>query len=214
MIINPYRYGSGTPPAVQTVLSATNIAATLSLVSSTLVEAINSNAGIVLSDTGKTTGKFYVEVSCPQLHTTGQALAMGLQRGTGSLTNYLGQSADSWGTWAEGAGGTTRSTYHNATQANATVVGSNAATQSARMAVDVGAGQIWFSRFGNTAWIGGGDPAAGTSPTYTFTPGGSTYYIALNPRTGTAVGSNRTQLRLILPANWTSAAPTGFGVWT
>lgn len=206
---------SGVVLPTQTTLSAVNIDSTLSLVTSNIVEAINSNAGIVLSDSGKTAGKFYAEVSCPQLATGSQALSCGLRRGTGSLNTYLGQSADGWGTWAEGTGGTTRSTYTNATQTNATVTGANALAQRARIAVDIDNGRLYLSYFGNTAWVGGGDPAAGTSPTYSFTPGGSTYYLAFNPRTGTVTpSSNRTRLQLILPNNWNSSAPTGFDVWT
>jgi hypothetical protein len=43
-------------------------------------------------------------------------------------------------------------------------------------AIDHDAGKGWLALSSASGWIGGGDPAAGTSPTYTFTPG-----TALNP---------------------------------
>jgi len=83
------------------------------------------------------------------------------------------------------------------------------------MAVDVGAGQLWLSQFGSTSWLGGGDPETGTSPTYTFTTGADTYYIALCPYHGVVSPTTaRNRLRLVLPANWASAAPVGFGEWS
>jgi hypothetical protein len=42
------------------------------------------------------------------------------------------------------------------------------------VAVDMSAGKIWYRR--NGSWINGGDPAAGTSPSQTFTPGAGSWY--------------------------------------
>lgn len=203
----------GVPIVDQTVLSAINIAGSLALLNPRTVEATTVNAGLVLSDTGKDEGRFYVEVRCTALHNSNQALAAGIKRGTSSLNNFLGQSSDEWGTWAEGTGGFTRSTYHAGTQGNASATAANALGQTARIAIDIDAGRLWLSMFGNPDWIGGGDPEDGSSPTFTFAPDGQFYYIALNPRMGGGSPTNRTRLQLTLPGSWLHQAPAGFGVW-
>ena len=40
-----------------------------------------------------------------------------------------------------------------------------------QIAIDSTAGQIWAKTFGAAGWMGGGDPAAGTTPTLTLTAG-------------------------------------------
>lgn len=46
------------------------------------------------------------------------------------------------------------------------------------IAVDLDAGEMWGKAIGAAGWMGGGSPAAGTSPTRTFTPG-STLFPAI-----------------------------------
>jgi hypothetical protein len=49
------------------------------------------------------------------------------------------------------------------------ITGTYATGAKFRCAIDFDAGKLWFGT--TTAWCGGGNPEAGTSPTYTFTPG-------------------------------------------
>lgn len=169
--------------------------------------ANGNNAGIALSTTPKTSGKFYVELEMVALAGAGQseAFAAGIRGSTASLNNYLGQDSDGFGNWVDGASATGRSTYNNGVQSNVlTSQPTPTVGYRMRMAVDVGVG-VWFSRWNGTSWIGGGDPAAGTSPTYALSPG--TYRLAANPR-----GTSRS-LRLVLPVNWNFPPPVGFDVW-
>lgn len=166
-----------------------------------------TTGGTVLSDSGHSTGKFYVEMRCVGYDATVGATGCGLHAGAGSLANYIGQDVDGWSSFATGGGAPNRNTYHNAVLANSIVNGINPTGTNVRLAVDLDAGKLWLSYYGSSTWIGGGDPAAGTSPTYTFTPSG-TYYLAYTPRVYGAKG------RLVAVANWSYSAPSGFGVWT
>lgn len=194
----------------QTVLSSVNKASDIILSNGNRDAESNTTAGgIVLSVSGKGAGKFYVECQLTKLSTS-MASAFGLHQGISSLATFLGGDASGWATWVVNAA---RSTYHNNVQANSATTINPVVNIRARMAVDLDAGKVWLSQFGNTSWIGGGDPALGTSPTYTFTPSG-TYYVALCPYHGVVTPSgNRNQLRLVLPGDWATAAPTGFEVW-
>jgi hypothetical protein len=73
-------------------------------------------------------------------------------------------------------------------------------------AVDVTAGKIWFSK--NGTWIAG-DPAAGTSPTMTFTPGAHEWRFHSSNYSYNIAGTTITK---IYPnaATQTYAAPSGF----
>lgn len=210
--------GSGFP--TQTVLSSTNKSSDIILSNSDRDAESNSTTGggIVLSASGKgaADGKLYAEAHVQTIYSTLNALGFGLHRNTSDLTVYLGADTNGWGVWDEGAN-TNSNTQTNATVTNSASGGDAQPGVAYCMAVDLGAGKIWFrvSSRSSGAWIGGGNPALGTSPAYTFTPGADTYYIALCPRRGaTTPTTNRNKLRLALPQNWLLAAPAGFGVWT
>lgn len=202
------------PPSVQTQWSATNKAADVVITGSGYdvhSTASTASGGTVVSDTGKTTGKYYAELSNVQSGSI-QALAVGLYRGFSGLGTYLGGNTSGWGAWIEGSSGNTRSTYHNGVSANTQTI-SLALNQRCRVAIDIDAGKIWVAHFGSSTWLGGGDPTLGTSPTYSFTPDGAMYYIAACPRAGNVSGTGN-KIRLVGPTAWVYSAPTGFGVWT
>lgn len=203
--------GASSIAPVQTLLSATNKAPDITLSNGDRdAESNMTQGGIALSDAGKSSGRFYVESQLTQLSPS-RGFAFGLHRGTSSLTTYLGGDSDGWGTWVVDA---SRSTFHNNAQSNSATTINPVVNIRARMAVDLDAGNLWLSQFGSTSWIGGGDPAAGTSPTYTFTPGGI-FYIAQCPYHGVVTPvTSRNRLRLVLPPDWSTSAPYGFGVWT
>lgn len=201
------------PPVTQTAWSTVNIAADVVVTGGGYdVHSTSSSAsgGTVVSATGKTTGKFYAELSNVQSGSV-HALAVGLYRGVSGLGTYLGGNASGWGAWIEGTAGNTRSTYHNGAGANTQSI-SLAPNQRCRVAIDIDAGKIWIAHFGASAWLGGGDPAAGTSPTYSFSPDDATYYLAACPRSGNVSGTGN-KIRLIDPVSWAFAAPEGFQVW-
>lgn len=213
MILNPYVF-SAPPFATQTLWSPTNKASDVVLTNGGKDVYSTSGAatgGVVLSDSGKSSGKFYAEFSIQSSGSTSQAMGVGVHNGTSNLTLYLGQAAAAWGAWVEGAAGGSRRTYNNNTGANL-VSRALSLGQIARVAVDITAGKLWLAHFGSSSWLGGGEPAAGTSPTYTFTPSG-TYFLAANPRSGN-VSATGNVIRLISPSDWVNLPPAGFGVWT
>lgn len=202
---------AGPGPVAQTTLSTTNKAADVVLSNGNIdAEATIAAGGIALSAAGKSTGRHYAECQLMQLGPA-HAFAFGLHAGTESLSTYLGGDAASWAAWAVESA---RSTYTGGAQSNVAAAAAPAINIRARMAVDLDAGRLWLSHFGGAGWIGGGDPAAGTAPTYTFTPTGL-YYIALNPYHGAETpASNRNKLRLVRPTDWAPGSlPAGYSVW-
>jgi hypothetical protein len=121
----------------------------------------------------KSHGKHYFEVQ----HTVDGPSGGGyFAAGLASVLDTLGSSyVGGGGTSAEGAGfiptwpGNARR-YRTGTGVDLTGYGRIASTGGwMGVAVDFDAGKIWF-RINGSAWVGGGDPVTGTSPTYTFTP--------------------------------------------
>lgn len=172
----------------------------------------SAEGGTVISESGHTTGKFYAEVSHIQMGPI-HAVGAGLKRGSSGVSEYLGSDGDGWAAWVVGGGGNLGATIHNGTTTNTSVVWFDLPS-TMRLAVNIDEGKLWLSRFGESDWIGGGDPATGTSPTFTFTPGG-TFYLAASPRSGSSSNpTTRGKLRLVLPEDWSHVAPSGFGMWT
>ncbi len=202
----------------QTLLSTTNKSSDIILSNGDTQAESNSTSGggIVLSVSGKTSGKFYFEAQVTQIYTTNNSMGVGLHRNSSGLTTFLGGDANGWAVWDRG-GIAGSETYTNNVSTNAAGTGEFDVGARARVAVDLDNGRVYLavSNRSSGGWIGGGDPAAGTSPTYSFTPGGDTFYIAICPRRGdTSNASNRNRLQLVLPTSWSFSAPSGFGVWT
>lgn len=203
---------------IQTVLSSTNKASDVILSNSDTQAESNSTSGggIVLSVSGKGSGKYYFETKVTQVYSSNNSMGVGVHRGTSGLTTFLGGDADGWAIWDIGVTAGSQ-TYTNNVASNSAGSGDFVVNATQRIALDLDNGRVWLaaSNRSSGAWIGGGDPAAGTSPTYSFTVGASTYYLAICPRRGdTSVSTNRNRLQLVLPSNWSFAAPSGFGVWT
>lgn len=199
--------------APHTVLSSINKAPDIILANGNIdAETTVTEGGIALSAAGKSAGKLYVECIAAQVGPV-RGFGFGLHRGTAALTTYIGGNANGWATWVSG---TERRTFTNGVQANNTTGHSTpSAGIRALMSVDLDEGKVWLTKFGQSTWVGGGNPAAGTSPTYSFTPGGDTFYIALCPYHGqVSPTTSRNRLRLVVPGQWAFPAPTGFNVWT
>lgn len=210
--------GSGSvPPLEQTLWSPENKAADIVLTNGNrdAYSTTGAGGGIVLSVSGKTSGKFYAEVERIQNYTPDHTAGPGLHRETSGLTTYLGSTANGWGVYSASSGNGSR-TFNNATAANIdTGSGTSAIGQRFRIAADLDNGRLYLaiSNRNSGAWIGGGDPALGSSPTYTFTPGGDTFYLAACPLRGDFTNP-KNWLRLVLPASWSFSPPAGFGIWT
>lgn len=168
---------------------------------------VAEGAGFVLCDTPKTAGKFYVELILNSIGGSDQSLGGGIITGEpSSYASYIGGQPNGYGSWVIGPAGNTRCTFQNGSQGSN--VGSTpiSAGSRLRIAVDITAGKLWLSYWGGTAWIGGGSPDAGTSPTFSFAPGASCRF-GTNPRGSGAVSS------IVAVDDWASAAPSGYGVW-
>ncbi|HTK01943.1 MAG TPA: hypothetical protein VL522_20110, partial [Bordetella sp.] len=79
-----------------------------------------------------------------------------------------------------------------------------------RFAVDEATRTVWIGAVGQTGWVGGGNPATGTTPTYTM-PGTARMF----PGGSTNTGATASVKHITDPALFTGAVPAGFssGLW-
>ena len=138
----------------------------------------------------KATGKRYFEFQHTVNGTGGGGdLACGLVIETDPVNTFPGSST----TNAQGAGfvptwPVNARRYRSGTGVDLTGYGRISSVGGwAGIAVDFDAGKMWF-RINGSGWVGGGDPAAGSLPTYTFTPN-TRFYPAMScyvtPQAGT-----------------------------
>ena len=134
----------------------------------------------VVSKEGRSTGKLYAEVlldSNVLMSTPGQ-FQIGITRGNPPPGGAAGLTSDDGGVAWNGAGRIEQSTVILWSYAYAdTLLGDDVIC----MAIDLDGGELWMTR-NNDAWIGGGDPDDGTTPTATIDAG--TWYV------GTCAGAN------------------------
>jgi len=111
------------------------------------------------------TGKFYAE-GAGAVTTASTYVALGF-RGMTNLANseYPGSIATSYGVVIN----ITIAFAYNNGSTTQNIVGSFSVTTPTMVAIDFDAGKLWLGCAGS--WIGGGDPAAGITPTYTFSAG-------------------------------------------
>jgi len=110
-------------------------------------------------------GKFYFE-GAAAVGASAQITAIGLRPlGTNiAAGEYCGSIAGSFGGAATSGG----MTAYSGGTAGGNITGAYSVSTPAKVAVDFDAGKVWIGI--GTQWIGGGDPAAGTTPTYSFAP--------------------------------------------
>lgn len=146
----------------------------------------------------KSSGKWYDEaIMAGQSGTLSDIF--GVCTGTYSLTTFIGSGGGGWGIQGAGAAGQIRTFLAGS---NADHAGLITTGQRAKIAIDIDAGNGWMAKVG-AAWIGGGDPAAGTSPTFTFTPG-TTLFFAGSAFSGTSGTITR------VAGSYTDTVPSGF----
>lgn len=166
--------------SVQSVDTPTNNFATLNPLGITSVEAALSNG--MLSVTGSGAGApwgcgvatmgtefpTYFEVRLGAISAQEYTVA-GVIMNPGETSSYAypGETANSWG--IQSLSGSLR-VYNDASPVT---IGSWGATYTGDvygLAIDPVVGKVWV-RKNDAAWMGGGDPVAGTSPTFTIAPG-------------------------------------------
>lgn len=197
------RFGAGStpPPAAAAYWNPSDKSPDVDLSDSDKV-ATNPDAAAfsaARSVTGHSSGKWYAElvyISGPDW-----GVFAGVATSAYNLTGYyLGESVHSWGIQMNDSGAA--KLYHNAS--NIGSVANIASGSYARIAVDSDAGKGWIGN--SSAWVGGGDPAAGTSPSFTFTPG-TTLYLATALYFGGSAASMRVRTAT---ADMAGSIPSGF----
>jgi len=136
-------------------------------------------------------GKYYIEFLVLEISSSG--VMMGLTNASGPLNNFLGSDSNSVG-W--------HSTHGPYGAVGGGIQFFFARGDTIGMAIDVTNKRAWFRRNGGS-WIGGGDPAAGTSPqTWSFSGDVFVAVGVINNRSAIAVNSGAGPFR--------TAAPSGF----
>jgi hypothetical protein len=156
-----------------------------------------------------TTGKKYFEITNDANIDAG--LLCGLGDASADFTtpgNYVGNyiantvMGKSWGIWANRSAGVI--TYGDDT--SATPSGTPITTGGRiNVAVDFDAGKMWFGLDGS--WVGSGNPASGTNPTYTFTPNAA-LYAAIS-----VYGVGQIATLNFGASVFTDTVPSGFSSW-
>jgi hypothetical protein len=141
-------------------------------------------------------GKWYFEAS---IVTAGQ-FSFGIEATNKDFwsSGSPGQTATGYALLSNGAG--TRATRNNNTNTNTR--SADTAGDVFQIAMDCDTGELWLGR--ENTWYGGGDPSAGTTPTYTF-DAALEYAIVLTSGT-----NGNGSIRYVQGPDWTYTAPTNF----
>jgi hypothetical protein len=188
MLVNPSRFAvaGGSPYATW---DPAHKASDISLSGGNLI-ATGASLGVhIVLGTIAISGKRYFECSFVP---NADSIGVGIAVASTTLTNYLGQGALSYGHYLS-----SNTIY---TGASAVYDGTNIATTPVTVGFAVDGTSLWVRVSGESGWEGGGDPAAGTSPTLTLSSG--TYYPACTPYT---TGNGAVTL---------NAGQSAFSVWT
>lgn len=155
-------------------LNASDMGSALSLSNGdlTVTHASGSGWSAVRATVGKKSGKWYFEVTNNANGSTDGDAIWGFESDTASLSTYPGNAslgANSMGWEPNLAAGSAR--FQNGSLGTVSGYPTLAVGQNAAFAIDFDSGSLWVKNSGASGWAGGGDPAAGTSPTFTFTAG-------------------------------------------
>lgn len=166
----------------------------------------------IKSNTGYSTGKRYFEFRMDA--TTGSTNnyhMIGIAPSSLAANSYPGSTTTSWGLeWQTGL------SYNNSTPSGSPIVSAGATVGDViSVAVDFDAGKGWWAK--NGFWANGAtaaDVAAGTNPSFTFTPGATTYYVcaslysAISPSQPVITARlKKDEMRYNLPTGFTAWAP-------
>lgn len=160
------------------------------------------SGGHVKSLTAHATGKRYLEIELVAWSAVGSGTVgmIGLVTALTSLVTIIGGGAGGTAIWSQMSGNLLQTYFEGASTTAGTPAASNGAT--IMMAWDADAGSVWFGV--NGTWISG-DPAAGTSPTYTNSSLTGAHHFGVCPR------NTGNQLRV--KTSPTYPVPAGFSYW-
>lgn len=205
LIIDAYlTYGGGGGGGSGPTLNFSDKHADISLSGGDLTATRGAPGGAwrgVRSTTAKSTGKWYIEARLDVTAGSG-GLMMGLMQAGHSLATHNGVTTNQIG-WLANA----RQLYYNNAAVNYGGVNPGAGAY-AGLAWDADTGKVWVRTSNVAGWLGGGNPAAGLTPSYTI-PTGLTLYAAL------ALYYSTDALTINLGATaFNMAAPLGFAKWS
>lgn len=123
---------------------------------------------------GKISGKWYFEVRNNANGSTDGDIMIGTLRSTDSTGTYAGNAIQSLSSIGYQMNATTGvGKYQGGTGfiANFPAYGFANVGQYSHIAIDLDAGKVWCRNSSGVGWLGGGDPATGTLPTYTIPVG-------------------------------------------
>jgi hypothetical protein len=123
----------------------------------TVTNTTASTSGFARTITGKSSGKYYFEISWEDGKTGTGTIGCGLVQSSLANTASTYSSSQAWTVWGRGAGA-----RHNGVLTHAFATD---ASERWGFAVDLDAGELWIWDHNGSAWLQG-DPETGTSPTW------------------------------------------------
>jgi len=136
----------------------------------------SSSYGVATGTVAIKTGKWYWEIQCPTVTTSGENESFGISKVTTNIigNNYLGIDTNSWALMIDNAASDIYFNHNN----SFTDSGINASNGDIFMfALDADTGKLWFGR--NGTWFDSGNPSAGTNQKYTANTD-DVYYVAVS----------------------------------
>lgn len=181
------------------------------LTSSNSVAASNHPGGTTwvsvrgVTPRGAAGGKWYFEVEDTVDGTNGHLC--GVMTAAANLATYLGAGAGGWGVQPNAPGHFYVYTAGSYTDFPSSTLKITAGGRC-KFAYEPATGKLWMGTSGGGGgWHGGGDPAAGTSPTWTLTAG-----TVLYPAASLNLTVQRVTLKNQVGEN-SMAIPSGFSMW-
>lgn len=192
MIIDAYRFGAPLPPGDWTTFDPSH----------KTTQATLSNANLTVSRIATPVGYGNTRTVHP---ITGKRYFSCLVSGTsGTGAGFTSTDMDSDAYWIGDAGSGALWRIGTGVYLNSVLIFSVNPTAAQEFAVDDATRSVWI-RSSGSAWIGGGDPALGTSPTFVI-PGSGDIFFAVSLEEGNIAGVTLHSD----PADVTGVAPSGF----
>lgn len=157
-------------------------------------------SGFARTLTGKSSGKYYFEISWENATAGTGTVGCGLVKSTVSVEAEPSGSADFWGVWGRNQGA-----RHNGTN---TISFASDASERWGFAVDLDAGELWIWDGNANAWLQG-DPETGTSPIWSNLSGYTLHPMAepWTPNVSLTIHSSYKSLARAVPDGFVAGWP-------